>query len=165
MYTFSPIESFMEVNHIDGNKDNNRFDNLEWSTRKDNAQHAFDNDLNVTGEDHPNTFLSNTQVSHIKFLLERGYCNRSIADYYKVRTSLVADIKRGRTWKKVKALKEGTLIKKHVAGKKVIDLSTDIVYDNITIAAKAINRSYSFVKTDLRLNTRKTTLRYYKENE
>lgn len=36
------------INHIDGNKRNNKADNLEWCTYSKNAQHAMDNGLNKT---------------------------------------------------------------------------------------------------------------------
>lgn len=38
-------DNFPEVNHIDGNKDNCYFENLEWCTRSDNELHAWETDL------------------------------------------------------------------------------------------------------------------------
>ena len=38
---------YSEINHIDGNKENNYFENLEWCTRSHNVKHAFDMGLKV----------------------------------------------------------------------------------------------------------------------
>lgn len=38
-------ENKCDVNHIDGNKANNKVENLEWATRSENVQHSWDNGL------------------------------------------------------------------------------------------------------------------------
>ncbi|MCR4661648.1 MAG: NUMOD4 motif-containing HNH endonuclease [Clostridia bacterium] len=47
---------YNEINHIDGNKQNNYFENLEWCTHEHNMQHAVNNNLITfeTGKNHHN---------------------------------------------------------------------------------------------------------------
>lgn len=62
------------VNHIDGNKLNNHFMNLEWVTGKENMQHAVKNNLLNPryGETSPFAKHTNEQIHEVCKLLELG---------------------------------------------------------------------------------------------
>lgn len=45
-YFIENPNNYKEVNHIDGNKNNNHYINLEWCSRQINVQHSYDTKLN-----------------------------------------------------------------------------------------------------------------------
>ena len=66
--TFVPSEVGKDfVNHKDGNKSNNRANNLEWCTRSENMRHAYKYDLKSSvGEKNGRCKLSEDDVVYIR---------------------------------------------------------------------------------------------------
>lgn len=65
-----------QVNHIDGNKSNNRLGNLEWVTASENVKHAFDNDLKKpSGGYRPHPVVDNTTGRRYESVAD---CSRDI---------------------------------------------------------------------------------------
>lgn len=95
-------ENKPEVNHKDGNKQNNHWTNLEWSTSSENSIHAYENNLRFAtkGESHGLSKLTESQVLEIRSLaIESTYT--SIADLFGVSRSAVALIVKRDRWKHI----------------------------------------------------------------
>jgi len=91
-----------EVNHIDGDKLNNKLDNLEWVSHFGNMRHAFSTGLaNNTGTRNGMSRLDDDKVSEIKQLLKSGVSQYKIAAKYGVSRSTILKIKLNKTWNHV----------------------------------------------------------------
>lgn len=90
-----------ECNHKNGDKANNRLDNLEWMTRSENMAHAFDTQLRAGRKGEANHFsrLTEAQVLSIRRLYAAGgESHRTLAARFNVAYSNVANIIHRRTW-------------------------------------------------------------------
>lgn len=88
------------VNHKNGIKTDNNFNNLEWVTPLENCIHASDTCLLPTGDKHPRSKLTEDQVIQIKYHRE-GILYKDIAKEFNIDKSTVSDIKRGKTWQHI----------------------------------------------------------------
>lgn len=89
----------MEARHGDGNKENNRADNLEWGTPKENQADRLKHGTDARGEKHKNSKLISSQVKEIKNLLKQGDLSQyAIAELFNVSRSTILSIHRGVNW-------------------------------------------------------------------
>lgn len=89
-----------EVNHKDGNKKNNREENLEWATRSENIRHALRIGLSKIsrGEDANGHKLTESKVKEIRKLLASGESQLIIAKRFGVGGTTICNIHLRKTW-------------------------------------------------------------------
>ncbi len=98
------FESGLTVNHIDGDKLNNRPDNLEWVSVARNSQHAWEAGLvDLRGENNPQHKLTTKQVVYIRRLLASGIPSHTLAVVAGVDNKVITRIRDGRSWPTVTA--------------------------------------------------------------
>lgn len=104
--TFTEFKNDLEVNHIDGNKTNNKLSNLEYTTRKENAEHAALNGLYKSCGDHYHASLTNIQVEKICKYMQQGLANVEIAklmdlEYTDSIQYIISSIRTRKNWRNI----------------------------------------------------------------
>jgi hypothetical protein len=89
-----------EVNHINGNKQDNKVDNLEWNSKSQNHKHAFKLGLrNNKGTFHPCNRLTIEECEKIKCLVEDGnFRQKDIVKLFNISLDTLYKIKYNKHW-------------------------------------------------------------------
>lgn len=93
-----PIPDGMQVNHKDGNKQNNHLDNLEVCTGSENQIHRHRVLGQHIGERHPLSRLKESDVHRIRLMIRNGIDDQKIANAHCVNRSTVRNIRIGKIW-------------------------------------------------------------------
>lgn len=100
----------LDVNHIDGNKLNNNYVNLEWCTRSKNCQHSYDTGLSKKRFGHTDSQGSKNHLAKVNEELVKeirtkyatgNYTYQQIADDLNVNQATIGYIVTRHTWKHV----------------------------------------------------------------
>ncbi len=89
-----------QVNHIDGDKQNNRASNLEWCSAQTNVRHAVATGLfGSMGERHHLAKLDRHAAEFVRLARSFGYSLKFLAGYFGVSVSTISSAATYRTWK------------------------------------------------------------------
>ena len=92
------------VNHIDGDKHNNRLENLEWVTYSENSKHASELGLIRSGPESQKAILSTEQVHAICRKLVQGYRVKDLVIEFGVSQPVISSIRAATRYTEIASL-------------------------------------------------------------
>lgn len=92
------------VNHLDCDKSNNNYYNLEWCTQKENQRHAVANNRYNPGfgENHASSKLNESDIIGIKEKIASGMQQRKIGKMYNISQAVISKINTNQSWNHIK---------------------------------------------------------------
>lgn len=89
-----------EINHIDGNKENNKVENLEWVSPSENIQHK----IHQLGKEHRGSKngmakLTLEDVDKIKVLYQAGYSQKKLGEMFGLTQGKISNVVNGKSYK------------------------------------------------------------------
>ena len=105
-----PVSKQKFIIHLDYNKENNHYKNLQWATQEEVTNHAKNNPAVIKAKELMrknlgsgyNTKLSEANVKQIKISLAKGKTLKELALKYKVSDMQIHRIKTGENWGHIK---------------------------------------------------------------
>ena len=100
-FLYNP-NTYPQINHRDGNRENNNVNNLEWCTISMNTQHAYDTGLkhpeNYMGEANVTSKLNNEKVRLIREKYEQGVSYKELSREFNVVQGTIGFVVKRQTW-------------------------------------------------------------------
>ena len=89
-----------EINHIDGDRTNNKVENLEWVSPQENIKHK----IHILGKDHRGSKngmakLTLEQVEKIKLLYQAGYSQNKLGEMFGISQGKISNVVNGKSYK------------------------------------------------------------------
>ena len=98
-----PRPDGMHACHSDGDRLNNRLDNLRWDTIRENALDRLRHGTLICGSKQKGAILDELKVAEIKRRLRSGERQTVLANEYGVALETIHSIKSGKSWRHVHA--------------------------------------------------------------
>jgi hypothetical protein len=103
LYVPNP-NNLSQVNHIDANKLNNHYTNLEWVSQTQNRNHAIENGLMKYGEDYEHSKLTESDVKYIRdnyIPKHPEFSGAALAKKFGVGSTQISRIIHNKRWKHI----------------------------------------------------------------